>query len=75
MDLKKKVAISEKTFFGSDTKIGPWFQFPIPKPGFVVHYEMSFVDRSCSILRHPMVRWKATINFNDIALACSLEWP
>ena len=21
-------------FFGSDTKIGPWFWFPIPKPGF-----------------------------------------
>ena len=30
---KNKVSVSEKKI-GSDTEIGPWFRFPIPKPGF-----------------------------------------
>ena len=31
--MKLKVLVSEKKF-GFDTKIGPWFRFPITKPGF-----------------------------------------
>ena len=40
---KSEVSVSEKKNFGSDTNTesGPWFRFPIPKPGFgrtlVVH--------------------------------------
>ena len=30
---KKEFQFREKRF-GSDTEIGPWFRFPIPKPGF-----------------------------------------
>ena len=30
---KKRVSVSGIRF-GSDTEIGPWFRFPIPKPGF-----------------------------------------
>ena len=32
----KNVSVSEKKSFGSDTdtEIGPWFRFPIPKPSF-----------------------------------------
>ena len=30
---EKKVSVSEKKI-GSDTEIGPWFPFPIPKPVF-----------------------------------------
>ena len=31
----KNVSVSEKKFpFDTDTKTGPWFRFPIPKPGF-----------------------------------------
>ena len=33
---KREVSVSEKKKNGSDTdtEIGPWFRFPIPKPGF-----------------------------------------
>ena len=32
---KKKVSVSEKKIGSdTDTKIGPWFRFPIPEPGF-----------------------------------------
>jgi hypothetical protein len=33
---EKKSFGFKKNFFGSDTdtEIGPWFRFPIPKPGF-----------------------------------------
>ena len=30
---KKKYGLRKKSFsFNTDTKIGPWFRFPIPKP-------------------------------------------
>ena len=32
--MEKKVSVSEKKIFGSDTEIRPRFWFPIPKPGF-----------------------------------------
>ena len=32
--MKTKVSVSKKNGSNTDTKIGPWFQFPIPKPGF-----------------------------------------
>ena len=32
-NLKLKVSVSEQKF-GTDTEIGLWFSFPIPKPGF-----------------------------------------
>ena len=32
---KKSFSFRKKNFgFDTDTKIGPWFWFPIPKPGF-----------------------------------------
>ena len=31
--VKKGFGFGKKNF-GSDTEIGPWFWFPIPKPGF-----------------------------------------
>jgi hypothetical protein len=34
-NLKLKVSVLEKKIGSeNDTEIGPWFQFPIPKPGF-----------------------------------------
>ena len=33
---KKRVSVSEKKI-GTDTEIGPWFRFPIPKHGFGLH--------------------------------------
>ena len=39
--MKKKVSVSEKKFFGSDTEIGLLFQFLIPKPGFVRNLPLS----------------------------------
>ena len=30
---KKRFGFGKKSI-GSDTKTGPWFRFPIPKPGF-----------------------------------------
>ena len=33
-DFEKKSFGFRKKNFGSDTEIGPWFQFPIPKLGF-----------------------------------------
>ena len=35
MKIEKKVSISEKKSFGSDTELGIWFWFPTPKPGFM----------------------------------------
>ena len=32
--LKKKVSVSEKKIWGTDTEIWPWFRFPIPTPNF-----------------------------------------
>ena len=32
---KKSFGFGKKKFgYGTDTEIGPWFPFPIPKPGF-----------------------------------------
>ena len=34
LNVKKKSFGFEKKKIGYDTEIGPWFRFPIPKPGF-----------------------------------------
>ena len=47
--LEKEIKF-RKNIFGSysDTKIGPWFRFPIPKPGFrfiQFHFACNFVRK------------------------------
>ena len=54
--MKKKVAVSEKTFV-SDTEIGPWFQFLIPNPNFGLTLTVAHtIDFVCSkILNHGLL--------------------
>ena len=44
---KKSFGVGKKNF-GSDTEIGPWFQFPIPKPGFGRTLQTVHEKKSCS---------------------------
>ena len=47
---KKRVSVWKKHFC-TDTKIGPWFRFPIPKPGFgcTLLYSLHYKPRYISI--------------------------
>ena len=49
---KNQALVPEKKSFGSDTytKIGPWFWFPIPKPGFgCIIYTATAATKVCLI--------------------------
>ena len=59
-NLKKSLAFGKKISFDTNTKIGPWFRFPIPKPGF----GRTLIERESPVLSHQK-SWQISVHLTS----------